>query len=102
MSAKAKIKSPKWSCKGRARSTSTKFDEGAIKNPCYFAMDAFYPSQRFRRSANWGTGSHRYCANPASHFRAISAGNGGGRDLKGIADFANGRRCAKNFGNAMD
>ena len=22
--------------------------------------------------------------------------------MKGIADFANGRRCAKNFGNAMD
>jgi hypothetical protein len=35
-------------------------------------------------------------------FRAISAGHGSGRDLKGIADFANGRRCAKNFGNAMD
>ena len=27
---------------------------------------------------------------------------GGGRDLKGIADFANGKRCAKNFGNALD
>ncbi|HTV26345.1 MAG TPA: hypothetical protein VMF32_01020, partial [Xanthobacteraceae bacterium] len=35
-------------------------------------------------------------------FRAISAGHGGGRDLKGIADFANGRQCAKNFGNALD
>jgi hypothetical protein len=35
-------------------------------------------------------------------FRAISAGYGGGRDLKGIVDFANGRRCAKNFSNAMD
>jgi hypothetical protein len=35
-------------------------------------------------------------------FRAISAGHGGGRDLKGIADFANGRQCAKNFSNAMD
>ena len=35
-------------------------------------------------------------------FRAISAGHGGGRDLNGVADFANGRRCAKNFGNAMD
>ncbi|MGH7226245.1 MAG: hypothetical protein ACRELF_23765, partial [Gemmataceae bacterium] len=28
--------------------------------------------------------------------------HGGGRDLKGIADFKNARRCAKNFGNAMD
>jgi len=35
-------------------------------------------------------------------FRAISVGHGGGRDLKGIADFANGRRCAKSFGNSMD
>ena len=35
-------------------------------------------------------------------FRAISAGRGGGRDLKGILDFANGRQCAKNFSNAMD
>ena len=35
-------------------------------------------------------------------FRAISAGHGGGRNLKGIADFANGKRCAKNFGNALD
>jgi hypothetical protein len=35
-------------------------------------------------------------------FRAISAGHGGGRDLKGIADFANAKRCAKNFGNALD
>ena len=35
-------------------------------------------------------------------FRAISAGHGGGRDLKGAADFKNGRRCAKNFGNALD
>jgi hypothetical protein len=35
-------------------------------------------------------------------FRAISAGHGGGRDLNGVADFANARRCAKNFGNAMD
>ncbi|HXZ16819.1 MAG TPA: hypothetical protein VEH77_12745, partial [Roseiarcus sp.] len=27
---------------------------------------------------------------------------GGGRDLGGVADFSNGRRCVKNFGNAMD
>jgi hypothetical protein len=35
-------------------------------------------------------------------FRAVWAGHGGGRDLEGAVDFANGRRCAKNFGNAMD
>ena len=35
-------------------------------------------------------------------FRAISSGHGGGRKLRGIANFANGRRCAKNFSNALD
>jgi hypothetical protein len=35
-------------------------------------------------------------------FRAVPAGHGNGRDLQGIADFANGIRCAKNFSNAMD
>jgi hypothetical protein len=35
-------------------------------------------------------------------FRAIPAGHGSGRDLKGVADFSNGRECAKIFGNAMD
>ena len=35
-------------------------------------------------------------------FRAISAGHGNGRNLKGIANFANGIRCTKNFSNAMD
>ena len=29
-------------------------------------------------------------------------GHGGGRVLQGIADFANGKRCARNFGNALD
>jgi hypothetical protein len=35
-------------------------------------------------------------------FHVISAGHGVGRNLKGVADFRNGKRCAKNFGNAMD
>ena len=35
-------------------------------------------------------------------FRAISSGHGSGRNLKGVVDFSNGRRCAKNFGNALD
>ena len=35
-------------------------------------------------------------------FRAIPSGYGGGRKLRGIANFANGRRCAKNFSNATD
>jgi hypothetical protein len=33
-------------------------------------------------------------------FRAISSGHGGGRHLRGIVNFANGKRCVKNFGNA--
>ena len=76
-----------------------KLSEGVIKNPCYFAMDATRPND-----LGDGKLGHRFyviCESGRS-FRAISAGHGGGRDLKGIADFANGRRCAKNFGNAMD
>src|ERR1700691_231198 len=68
----------------------------AVRNPCYFAMDATRP--------NDGAAGRRFyiiCEADRS-FRAISAGHGGGRDLNGVADFANGRRCAKNFGNAMD
>ena len=67
-----------------------------VRNPCYFAMDATRP--------NGGAAGRRFyiiCEADRS-FRAISAGHGGGRDLNGVADFANGRRCAKNFGNAMD
>ena len=72
--------------------------EGAVKNPCYFAMDATRPND-----AGNGASGHRFyviCEGDNS-FRAVSAGHGGGRDLKGTADFANGRRCAKNFGNAL-
>ncbi len=74
-----------------------KVSEGAVKNPCYFAMDATRPND-----LDDGTPGLRFyviCESDQS-FRAISAGHGGGRDLKGVADFANGRRCAKNFGNA--
>jgi hypothetical protein len=70
-----------------------KVSEGAAKNPCYFAMDATRPS-----------GERRFyviCETDRS-FRVVPVGCGGGRDLNGIADFANGRRCAKNFSNAMD
>jgi hypothetical protein len=67
----------------------------AVRNPCYFAMHATRP--------NGGAAGRRFyiiCEADRS-FRAISAGHGGGGDLNGVADFANGRRCAKNFGNAM-
>ena len=72
---------------------------GVVRNPCYFAMDATRP-----HNLNDGKVGARFdviCESTRS-FRAISAGHGGGRDLKGIADFTNGKRCAKNFGNAID
>jgi len=70
-----------------------KVSEGVVKNPCYFAMDATRPNDKHR--------FYIVCESERS-FRAISAGHGGGRDLQGVADFANGRQCAKNFANAMD
>ena len=76
-----------------------KVREGVVRNPCYFAMDATRPND-----LGHGDLGHRFyviCESDRS-FRAISVGHGGGRDLKGIADFANGRRCAKSFGNSMD
>ncbi|KRQ88652.1 hypothetical protein [Bradyrhizobium valentinum] len=76
-----------------------KVSEGAVRNPCYFAMDATRPN-----TLNDGELGRRFyvvCESDRS-FRAVSAGHGGGRNLKGIADFANGRRCAKNFSNATD
>lgn len=72
--------------------------DGATSNPCYFAMDATRPST----SSNGRLGRRFYviCEGDKS-FRAISAGHGGGRRLQGLADFGNGKRCAKNFSNAM-
>jgi hypothetical protein len=71
-----------------------KLGEGAVKNPCYFAMDATRPA---------GFGRRFYVICEADRtFRAVPAGHGNGRNLKGIANFANGIRCAKNFSNAMD
>jgi hypothetical protein len=71
-----------------------KVSEGAVKNPCYFAMDATRPGGLGRRF-------YVICETDQT-FRAVPTGHGNGRDLKGIADFANGIRCAKNFSNAMD
>ena len=71
-----------------------KVSEGAVKNPCYFAMDATRPA---------GFGRRFYVICEADRtFRAVPSGHGNGRKLKGIANFANGMRCAKNFSNAMD
>lgn len=71
-----------------------KLSKGAIKNPCYFAMDATRP-------AGFGRRFYIICEADRS-FRAIPSGHGNGRTLKGIGNFANGVRCAKNFSNAMD
>jgi hypothetical protein len=76
-----------------------KVNQGAVSNRCYFAMDATRPNDL--SDGKLGRRFYVICETDRS-FRAISAGHGGGRDLKGIADFANGRECAKNFGNAMD
>jgi hypothetical protein len=76
-----------------------KLSEGAVRNPCYFAMDATRPNTLSNRVLG-----HRFyiiCEADRS-FRAISAGHGGGRNLQGVADFSNGRQCAKNFSNALD
>lgn len=71
-----------------------KVSEGVVKNPCYFAMDATRPA---------GLGRRFYIICEADRsFRAVSSGHGNGRNLKGIANFANGIRCAKNFSNALD
>lgn len=75
-----------------------KVSEGTVKNPCYFAMDATRPNDL----SDGKLGRRFYVICEADRtFRAISAGHGGGRDLKGVADFANGRQCAKNFGDTM-
>ncbi|MDQ0396399.1 hypothetical protein [Labrys monachus] len=73
--------------------------EGEVRNPCYLAMDATRPGD-----LGGGVLGRRFYVICEGNgvFRAISAGHGGGRDLKGAVNFANGRRCAKNFGNAQD
>ena len=76
-----------------------KRSEGAVRNPCYFAFDATRPHDL--GGGRLGRRFYIICEAEGS-FRAISAGHGGGRDLPGAADFSNGRRCVKNFGNAMD
>ena len=71
---------------------------GAVKNPCYFAMDATRPTAL----SNGKLGRRFYVICEADRsFRGFSAGHGGGRYLKGIANFGNGKRCARNFSNSM-
>lgn len=68
---------------------------GAVKNPCYFAMDATRPH-------GGGSGKRFYTICEADRtFRAAGTGHGSGRNVKG-ANFGNGKECVKNFGNAQD
>ena len=69
---------------------------GIVKNPCYFAMDATRPHRG-------GLGKRFYTICEADRtFRAAATGHGSGRNVKGVANFGNGKECAKNFGNALD
>ena len=69
---------------------------GVVKNPCYFAMDATRP-----HVGRLGKRFYTICEAERS-FRAAATGHGSGRNIKGAANFANGKECAKNFGNAQD
>jgi hypothetical protein len=76
-----------------------KLSTGSVKNSCYFAMDATRPNE----PVDGASGGRFYViCETGQSFRAVSAGHGSGRNLEGAADFQNGRRCARNFGNAMD
>jgi hypothetical protein len=89
-----------WPVLKRARALyQQRVGQGVVKNPCYFAMDATKPNDPTGETS----GGRFYVICEASQsFRAISAGHGSGKNLKGVADFSNGRQCVKNFGNAMD
>lgn len=70
-----------------------KLRQGAVRNPCYFAMDATRPA---------GSGRRFYVICEAQRsFQAIPAAHGNGRKLEKVADFSNETRCAKNFSNAL-
>jgi hypothetical protein len=76
-----------------------KMHAGIVKNPCYFAMDATRPHDL--GDGRLGKRFYMICEAEQS-FRAFSSGHGGGHKVKGVGDFGNGKRCAKNFGNALD
>jgi hypothetical protein len=71
-----------------------KVRKGAIKNPCYFAMDATRP-------AGFGRRFYVICEANQS-FQALPSGHGVGSNLEGVPDFSNDLRCAKNFSNARN
>ncbi|EJT02102.1 hypothetical protein [Rhizobium sp. CCGE 510] len=72
---------------------------GEVHNSCYFAMDATRPNDL----SDGQSGGRFYVICEATRtFRVMSAGHGSGLNLPGVANFANGRECARNFGNAQD
>lgn len=84
----------------RARALyQSKVSQGAVRNPCYFAMDATRPTELGKDQLG-----HRFytICEANKTFAAVSAGYGSGRKLDGVVDFSNGRQCARNFGNARD
>ncbi len=93
MSAKATVKSPRWSCSGRAPSTCKRRARARSRIP---ATSPWTPRALAGRRARF----YVICEADKS-FRAVPAGHGSGRNLPG-ANFANGIQCAKNFSNAMD
>ncbi len=76
-----------------------KLSQGKIRNACYFAMDATRPNDLTEGPAG---GRFYIICEAEQSFRVISSGHGGGRNLPGVANFTNGRQCAKNFGNALN
>src|SRR4029079_11331983 len=70
-----------------------KSSEGAVKNPCYFAMDATRPGGFTRRF-------YVICEADQT-FRAVPSGHGSGRNVAG-GDFSNGIQWAKELSNARD
>ncbi|WP_353617470.1 hypothetical protein [Tropicibacter sp. R15_0] len=73
-----------------------KLGQGAVKSPCYFAMDATRPS--ITKNGQPSRRFYTICEGRQT-FRAVSSGYGNGRKLP-KADFSNGRQCAKHFSNA--
>ena len=60
---------------------------GVAKNPCYFAMDATRPN-----GGRLGKRFYAICEADRS-FRAVATGHGSGRNVKGVANFGNGKAC---------
>ncbi len=69
---------------------------GKIHNACYFAFDATRPNGVGQQ------GRFYIICEDAHVFRVMSSGHGNGLNIPGVADFANGPVCSKNFSNAQN